>query len=190
MSVVISAPDSAKEGDQVSVSVTVGNELGYNGQFNTELFVESTLIFSEFEVILNGESKTYTASFIMPASDVTVMAWVERYSYPDLIFYGADSKSIALEVLFTLGVSVSPPTAGYVIWVPVSVDLKYIEGTEVSLSAVAYTGYQFKQWSGDASGTSPQISIIMNSDKNIVASFESIPESEFQGFNIQEYNKM
>ena len=44
-------------------------------------------------------------------------------------------------------------------------------GTNVTLRAMANSGYEFSGWSGDASGTDNPITIAMDSDKSIAASF-------------------
>jgi len=50
-------------------------------------------------------------------------------------------------------------------------------GTDATVTAVPNSGYQFSNWSGDASGTTNPITITMDSDKSIIASF-SKSESE------------
>jgi len=47
----------------------------------------------------------------------------------------------------------------------------YDVGTDVSITAVPNSGYEFSGWSGDASGTTNPITITMNSDKSIEANF-------------------
>jgi uncharacterized repeat protein (TIGR02543 family) len=47
----------------------------------------------------------------------------------------------------------------------------YDEGTSVTLTAVPDEGYQFDGWSGDYTGTDVSISIEMDADKNITATF-------------------
>ena len=47
----------------------------------------------------------------------------------------------------------------------------YEENTVVSLNATADEGYQFDGWSGDLSGRQNPISITMDSDKNVTATF-------------------
>ncbi len=49
----------------------------------------------------------------------------------------------------------------------------YAEGTVVTLTANADDGYRLDAWSGDASGSDTTISVVMNGDKNIVATFVS-----------------
>lgn len=51
----------------------------------------------------------------------------------------------------------------------------YDEGTIVTATAVPGLGYQFGGWSGDLSGMDNPVSITMNSDKEIEATFTEIP---------------
>lgn len=54
----------------------------------------------------------------------------------------------------------------------------YKEGTDVTLTAIPASGWKFVKWTGDASGTSSSVTVTMNSDKNVQAVFEVIPEYE------------
>lgn len=51
---------------------------------------------------------------------------------------------------------------------------KYRPGTNVTLSASPNSGYNFNNWSGDASGSSSTTTITMNGNKNITANFSTI----------------
>ena len=51
-------------------------------------------------------------------------------------------------------------------------------GTEVSITATPNTGYEFTEWTGDASGTTNPITIIMDSDKSVKANFKATPTPE------------
>jgi M6 family metalloprotease-like protein/uncharacterized repeat protein (TIGR02543 family) len=51
-------------------------------------------------------------------------------------------------------------------------------GTQVQVTATADSGYQFSGWTGDASGTTSPITITMDSDKSITASFTATPPDE------------
>ncbi|MBN2807183.1 MAG: Ig-like domain-containing protein, partial [Prolixibacteraceae bacterium] len=55
----------------------------------------------------------------------------------------------------------------------------YTSGTVVQVTATPLTGYTFTGWSGDASGSVNPLSVTMNSDKNIIANFEIIPDVTF-----------
>jgi len=48
----------------------------------------------------------------------------------------------------------------------------YEEGTEVTLTASAADGWEFEEWTGDATGTNEQITITMDSDMTVTANFE------------------
>jgi uncharacterized repeat protein (TIGR02543 family) len=54
---------------------------------------------------------------------------------------------------------------------------KYLEGTELTLTAQADSGYYFAQWGGDLSGGTNPESLTMNGNKNVTAQFnEDIPD--------------
>ncbi|MCD6374216.1 MAG: DUF5123 domain-containing protein, partial [Caldisericaceae bacterium] len=61
---------------------------------------------------------------------------------------------------------------GSVMLDPPPVGKTYDPGTEVTLTAIPDTGYVFKEWQGDASGTDNPITITMDDDKTVTAVFE------------------
>ena len=61
---------------------------------------------------------------------------------------------------------------------PVPGSYPYDYGTQVSVTAVPSSGYQFSGWSGDASGTTNPITITMDSNKSITANFTVIPSGD------------
>jgi len=72
---------------------------------------------------------------------------------------------------YHLSTSVSPSGSGSVI--PSSGS--YEAGSTVTVTAQPSSGYVFDQWGGDASGTSPTVTITMDSDKSITAHFTYSP---------------
>ncbi|MFY7671904.1 InlB B-repeat-containing protein, partial [Tenacibaculum sp. MEBiC06402] len=54
---------------------------------------------------------------------------------------------------------------------PNPVNGTYDDGTVVTLTAVPDSGYQFDSWSGDATGNTTQITVTMDGDKTVTASF-------------------
>jgi len=48
---------------------------------------------------------------------------------------------------------------------------QYSDGDTAKLIALPAAEYELKDWSGDASGTLDTISVVMNSDKTVVANF-------------------
>lgn len=55
----------------------------------------------------------------------------------------------------------------------------YDDGSVISLTAAPDSGYQFDGWSGDASGSSNPLSVTVDSDKTITASFSAIPPTQY-----------
>lgn len=72
--------------------------------------------------------------------------------------------------LYTLNVTVTPSGSGTVTQ---NFGI-YDEGTEVTLIATPYAGWQFTQWAGHLNGGSPMITIMMDSDRSVMAAF--LPE--------------
>jgi uncharacterized repeat protein (TIGR02543 family) len=72
---------------------------------------------------------------------------------------------------YTLTTVVSPSGAGSVS----PSGGEYESGAQVILTASPASGYTFDHWSGSESGTTPTITITMDSDKSLTAHFETIP---------------
>lgn len=86
---------------------------------------------------------------------------------------GCATTSPPPPVTYTLNVTVDPVGGGSVS--PGSGT--YDSGDRIILTATASPDYQFDHWSGDASGTSPTVTITMDSDKIVIAHYtEIIPE--------------
>jgi len=54
-------------------------------------------------------------------------------------------------------------------------------GTQVSITAIPNSGYQFSGWNGAASGTTNPITLTMDNDKSVTASFTAIPKPPEEG---------
>ncbi|MFO8109770.1 MAG: S8 family serine peptidase, partial [Thermoplasmata archaeon] len=52
---------------------------------------------------------------------------------------------------------------------------EYEEGTTVELTATPASGWEFVEWTGDATGTSSTTTVTMDDDKTVTAVFEEIP---------------
>ena len=73
-------------------------------------------------------------------------------------------------VTYTLNVTTDPIEGGSIS--PSSGT--YDSGESVTLTATAFSDYQFDHWSGDASGTSSTVKITMDSDKSVIAHYTKI----------------
>ncbi len=78
---------------------------------------------------------------------------------------------------FTLSVSTTGTGSGTVTKSPDS--LSYHDGTVVQLTATANSGSAFAGWSGDATGTTNPLSVTMNANKNITATFNTTLSGTF-----------
>jgi len=74
----------------------------------------------------------------------------------------------------TLSVAMNRNVGGAVIITPDSPDGTYMDGTEVTLTAVENPGNIFSSWSGDVSGLINPVTVTMDSDKQIMAHFNLI----------------
>jgi len=84
------------------------------------------------------------------------------------------SKQITiLKTQYTLKTSVTPPGSGTITLNPSGGT--YDEGTAMTVTAHANTGYEFGYWSGTKTGSINPVQITMDSNKNIVAHFIENP---------------
>lgn len=76
---------------------------------------------------------------------------------------------------FTIYMNSTPLGAGYFTTTPLPNCAYYLfsSGSTVTLTAVANEGYTFLSWGGDASGTSPTTSIVVDGTKNVTVNFKS-----------------
>ena len=94
----IEAPDSAQEGQVVNVAATIKNVSSYHYSYKTSIYAGVTLLLSTDEIITSGSSKTYNTSFTMPAGDITILVWVERWFFDHWVYDNSASKDVSLEV--------------------------------------------------------------------------------------------
>ena len=124
----------------------------------------------------SGVQVTLTAS---PASGYTFDYWEGSASgtSPTVTITMDSDKSLTanFEVstqTYTLTTWASPSGAGSVS----PSGGEYESGVQVTLTASPASGYTFDYWEGGASGTSPTVTITMNSDKSLTAHFKTIPQ--------------
>jgi len=70
---------------------------------------------------------------------------------------------------YTLSTSVNPSDSGTID----PANGTYDAGTKVTLTAIPAQGRIFEHWSGDATGTSKSITLVMDSDKSVTANFKA-----------------
>jgi len=77
--------------------------------------------------------------------------------------------------LYLLSIFIEHNDGGIVLKTPApNADGTYASGTLVKLTAVPASGYKFNSWSGDLTGNSNPVTIIMDKNKTITATFMKI----------------
>jgi len=91
---------------------------------------------------------------------------------PEIITMDDDKTVMANFTEITYTLTVGTIGSGGVIKSPTQVS--YLEGTEVTLTAVPSAGWQFSSWSGNLTGNINPATIIMDSNKTVTATFTQL----------------
>jgi hypothetical protein len=138
---------------------SLAGSYGGSGAMDTRLIVQGNITSgSNIDFYISGIKATQTYQFT--SGEVTKL---------DLTATGEFIK-------YVLDYTLNPPDGGSVSLYPPQPNLDqptkgYAPGTVVSLTAKPNPGYVFTSWSGDLSGSDPQVSLTMNSYKSVVANF-------------------
>jgi len=88
----------------------------------------------------------------------------------------AGFSEIPLSV-YTLSLICKPSEGGHVILTPLASANQYQADTFVTLTATPADGYAFSGWGGDLNGSDDTITIVMDSNKNVIANFGLLEKS-------------
>ncbi len=153
----------------INGDLTFGGSALYPPEESVVVSLESSLPASSIFYTLDGSepdagSAPYTAPFPLTASSI-----VRAVAYDDefVLIRRCDPVSISLQPRFSL--TAGTPGGGTV-WLNPTNGPYWNEST-VSVAAVASSGWIFLCWLGDVASTNPVVSIAMNRDKSIEASF-------------------
>jgi len=93
------------------------------------------------------------------------------------VWFGIQSYQPPLP-MYSLSIATNPAGGGSISasigGVVSPIRANYRDGSSVTLTATPSAGYEFGSWAGDASGTSPMVTITMDGDKDITANFHAI----------------
>ncbi|MCC6368193.1 MAG: S-layer homology domain-containing protein [Bryobacterales bacterium] len=100
-------------------------------------------------------------------------SWSDGGAQSHTITAGAGSSTFTASyaTAYQLSSSVSPASGGAIVASPSSSDGFYNANTVVQLTAQAAPGFVFTNWSGDAAGSSPNASVVMNAPRAVSAAF-------------------
>jgi uncharacterized repeat protein (TIGR02543 family)/uncharacterized repeat protein (TIGR01451 family) len=128
--------------------------------------------------IRSGNALTRTGDILAEETITLAFTATHTGNYSDIItnaayFSGTDQTghNAATFVVNPLVYTLTTAISGSGVITPAAGAHSYISGTLVSLSATAAAGHYFVGWTGDASGTVTPITITLNTDKVITATF-------------------
>ncbi|WP_114782243.1 InlB B-repeat-containing protein [Botryobacter ruber] len=130
----------------------------------------------------NGDGNFYYGNWNPPETGT--------YTLKATPYSGSGTPGTSLSITFTVveDASAPPPAEQYSLALSTSGSgtvtrspdqTTYDSGSTVSLTATPASGYAFAGWSGDASGTTNPLSVTMNSNKSITATFTAVSPSVY-----------
>lgn len=137
-----------KEGEG-TVNISPQQEYYYYGeQVTLQAVAETGWVFKRFKGAVNSSNHEIT---VIMDQDKTIIAEFEREKYQLNITMAGEGS---VEII---------PKKDY-----------YYYGDEVKLRAIAANGWQFKRYKGDISATTPEVTVFIDGNKNIIVEFERI----------------
>jgi hypothetical protein len=122
----------------------------------------------------SGQSVPVTAA---PAADYSFLNWsgdLSGSTNPTSINMNGPKSVTAnfSQNQYTLNVNISPSGAGTVSKSPDK--STYVYGDQITLTATANSGYAFGNWTGDVTGTTNPVTLTVNSNKTLMATFSAV----------------
>ena len=169
-------------GTSPTVTITMDGDKDITADFQAIRYTLSTSTSPSEGGMISAGSDTYEpgSSVVLiatPSPGYEFTSWAGDISgtSPEVTIMMDSDKMVTANfsiVRYRLQVSVSPPEGGTIS----TGSGTYEPGSSVVLIATPAPGYEFISWTGDTSGTSPEVTIMMESDKRVTANFETIAQ--------------
>jgi len=169
-------------GTSPTVTITMDGDKDITANFDTIRYTLSTSVNPPEGGTISTESGSYQPGstidlVVTPSPGYEFRGWSgDVYGTSPGVTVTMDSDRSVIAnfsiVRYTLEVSASPPEGGTVS----TGGGVYPPGSPVDLVATPSPGYEFLGWSGDVSGTSPEVNLTMDSDKSVTANFDTIAQ--------------
>ncbi len=166
-------------GESPTVTITMDSNKSVTANFRVPQYTLATSVSPPEGGSISPSSGTYDTGssvtlMVTPSGDYEFVSWSGDATggSPTVTITMDSNKSVTAnfrvpQYTFTLATSVSPPEGGSIS--PSSGT--YDTGSSVTLMVTPSADYEFVSWSGDATGGSPTVTITMDSDKSVTASF-------------------
>lgn len=158
--------------DPADFTVEYSGRTVHSGHINSSEWVLDELLKEVTGRILY----TYSEAFSMQApSESGTYYLVIKATQAGKSWRGSGNGTFTVRTVvseFDLAISVNPPGSGTTS--PSVGTHTYQEESSVTVTATPSLGYEFSNWSGDATGTSSTVTITMDGDKSVTANFAEI----------------
>jgi uncharacterized repeat protein (TIGR02543 family) len=170
-------------GAQNPLDVTMDRDKSITATFAVNTYTLTVVVSGSGTVARNPSQPTYDYATVVqltatPAAGWSFVGWTGDASgsaNPTNVIMAANRSVTALFQMNPHTLTVTTVGSGTVTRTP---DLPtYDQGTVVQLTATPATGWQFVGWSGDATGSDSSISVTMNGDRAITATFAIGPHA-------------
>ena len=172
-----SNPTTVTMNDDKHISVNWGE--AYSVTINSQPLLSSSLSFIGGTVYVDPApmsnstyaKNTHVTFTAAPAPGYRFGWWggeISSTSNPVTVTINSDKNiTVVFVKTYALTITIDPPGGGTVS----SENGTYDEGTRITLTARAATGYRFDHWEGDVSSNMTSVTITMDTDKNVTAVF-------------------
>ncbi len=163
---ISTSPEQQETGGHVNISCDITDNIAVNNVWVNITYPDGSSD-NESMVNIRGTDRYYHNTSYQNSGSYHYKVGVSDTSGNTNI---SSSKTYSILLAnYTLDASVDPAEGGTISLVPSGGT--YDEGTVVTVTANANSGYEFDHWSGDISGTSTSVDVTMNSDKSVTAHF-------------------
>ncbi|SFB58686.1 HYR domain-containing protein, partial [Algoriphagus aquimarinus] len=172
---IVLSSDCPANGESITVDLTVGNEgdIGTEGTLILYHKIGAELQEIGRQQVNVGPKSTEIAIFEVTVLSNTFELFAEisdAYPYE----YNLDDNSITKGYCENQQFVLTSSVVGSGLVKRSPNENNFDADSEVVLTAIPSVGWTFKQWLGDASGTNDEVTLTMDSNKNVIAEFEEI----------------
>ncbi len=168
-------PEGEEENEEIMVIMNEDKELTAN--FEIKEYTLTVLVEGEGSVEVDPEQEQYehgteVALTVGPEEGWLFVEWIgdAEGTEENITVVMDENKDLTAHFIQEFELTVNIEGEGDVLVDPD--EEVYLDGTEVTITAIPDEGYEFVEWTGDYEGTEDEITIEMDDDKEITAVFE------------------